>query len=185
MSQPSPSTSSTVTFDDVFKAMQHWRNHKNEYPKPGIPDDVWLMIFGLENNGYTAKDLKRLFNLNSQQYAIKQNQLAAPNNQPSSPSELKESCDSSKQSDNKVDFCEAVIESSAQDNIPSLAEAANATKKAVSQLKSTNNNSANYLDPTTIIVECLRPDGHRLKIHITSKSVNTVMEAFFGKGASS
>ncbi len=68
--------------------------------------------------------------------------------------------------------------------VPSLTQAANATKQAISQLKSTHTRPADYLDPTTIIVECIRPDGHRLKIHTTCKRVSTVMDAFFTQGAS-
>jgi len=64
-----------VTLDQAFKALQHWKSNKNEYPKPGIPDQVWRVIFQLESSGYTAKDIKTLFKLGSEQYDKKHAQL--------------------------------------------------------------------------------------------------------------
>ena len=36
-----------------------------------------------------------------------------------------------------------------------------------------------YIDVTTIIVECIRPDGYRLRLHTTTDSITEVMQAFF------
>ena len=176
------SNSAPLTIDKVFSALKHWREHKNEYASTGIPKDVWLMIFQLENNGYSAAEIKRLFTLNSSQYAKKKQQLSnnIPTQIPAAPQ--KSQVSTTQQSDNDIDFCETTVKQSAPQKIPTLAESANQTKQAVSQLKSTQNHPQGFLDLTTIIVECIRPDGHRLKIHTTTQSLDKVMEAFYRQG---
>jgi len=183
MSQPTQSTETPIKFDEVFLAMKHWKENKSEYPGPGIPDKIWLMLFQLENNGYTASDLKRLFSLNSNQFKIKRNQLHQALDHSNSPT--KPNAPQSKAENNvAVDFCEAVVKSDNPQNIPPLTQAADNTKKAISKLKSTNHKTENYLDITTIIVECIRPDGQRLKIHTTNQSLNIVMKEFYQQGVS-
>ena len=185
MSASQPTTSTTVTLDEVFKAVQHWRHNKKDYDKPGIPDTVWLMIFQLEDNGgYSPKELKRLFTLNSGQYVVKRSQLLSTSKSPAQPSTTVDTTVPPHQP--KVAFAQVTVETDPpiKTAVPSLSEAANATRQVVSHLKSTHSRPADYLDPTTIIVECIRPDGHRLKIHTTCKRVSTVMDAFFAQGAS-
>jgi len=181
MSQQNDSPETPITLDEVFKALQHWREHKKEYPCAGIPEEVWLKIFQLENNGYTTNQLKRLLILNSQQYDKKRNQFRQPPDHTNTPATLNKP-QSNPEPDSPIDFCEAVVNPDSPQNIPSLAQAD--TKKAISKLKSTDNKIENHLDLTPIIVECIRPDGQRLKIHTTSQSLNVVMQAFYQQGVS-
>ena len=75
------------------------------------------------------------------------------------------------------DFCEAVVAP-----IPALTPEettkAAKTKSATKQLKSAQHKPEHYLDTSTIIVEYIRPDGHRLKIHTTTQSIDHVMQSF-------
>jgi len=185
MSQLTQTKAIPITLDSVFKDMRHWRKHKNEYPGAGIPDNVWRKLFQLEDNGYAAKELKCLFTLNSRQYDLKRHQLYQSRDQSITPVGLTKNQSTPKQSDSPVGFCEAVVKTERQQTIPALTQAASNTKKALSTLKSTHQKAESYLDLTTIIVECIRPDGQRLKIHTTSKSLDTVMQAFFEQGVSS
>lgn len=183
MSQQQDSPETPVTFDEAFKALQHWRKHKKEYPCAGIPENVWLKVFQLENNGYTANELKRLLTLNSQQYDKKRNEFRQPSDHINTFATL-DKAQNNPEPNSPVDFCEAAVKPDNQQNIPSLTQAADNTKKVISKLKSTDNKTENYLDMTTIIVECIRPDGQRLKIHTTSQSLNVVMQAFYQQGVS-
>jgi len=151
MPQEQLSTDSPVTFDKVFRALQHWRNHKKEYPSPGIPEDVWQMVFQLESSGYSANELKRLLTLNSQQYDKKRNQYRQSQNHTNSPATLNDT-QNNLEADKPVNFCEAVVKPDSQQNVPTLTQAANNTKKTISKLKSTDNKMENYLDLNTIIV---------------------------------
>ena len=182
MSQQDSSNTPPITLDKVFKAMQHWRSHKSEYPNPGIPTKLWLMIFELENNGYSGKELRRVLSLNSGQYNKKCTELHKTLKK-----NLKKSHNTSDKimpSDNPINFCEATLEKpTPPEDIPALTKAANNTQKALALLKSTDNKPEQYLDMTTIIVECIRPDGHRLKIHTTHKSIDVVMQTFFQNAA--
>lgn len=179
MSQESVPGTGKVTLDETFKAMQYWRTHKYEYNGPGIPNTVWFMIFQLEDNGYSSAEIKKLFTLNTVQYQKKKDELFQARIQGQVSASQKES--QPKQASG-VDFCEARIMPDRPQDIPPLTEAAHNTKKAISHLKSTSNKPETYLDLTTIIVECIRPDGHRLKIHTTNESIDKVMQAFYNQG---
>ena len=126
-----------------------------------------------------------LFNLNSEQYKKKRAQLNPVQNthveKRSAPNFPK--LKSNIEQDTPVQFCEAVVTSKPEKVIPTLAQAAQKNKRAVAKLKSPNNQSENYLDTMTIIVECIRPDGHRLKIHTTTDRLEYVMQAFFTQEA--
>ena len=157
-----------VTLDQAFKALQHWKSNKSEYPKPGIPDQVWKVIFQLESVGYAAKDLKNLFKLGSEQYDKKHAQLLqAP------------SVDTGKKPVKTDPFCEATLSVKAAVDVPPLT-----TKKDLAYLKSNQQAPEEYLDLTTIIVECVHSDGRRINIHTTIKSIDQVMKAFFNHGES-
>ena len=175
-----------ITFDDVFKDMEHWRNHKNEYEGSGIPEVIWRKVFELERTGcYTATQLKRMLGLNSQQYRTKQAALinpvaSGPNKQriPESNAATTPKEDASQE----PIFCEAFVSPDAQPQVPALTpdntKKAKKTKAVIKQLKSTQQQPECYLDRSTIIVEYLRPDGHRLKIHTTTQSIHQVMRSF-------
>ena len=66
--------------------------------------------------------------------------------------------------------------------MPPLAKTAHTTKEMVKKLKSNDNHLAGYVDLNTVIVEYIRPDGHRLKIHTTNQSLGEVMRAFSQTG---
>jgi hypothetical protein len=180
MTSESKKEKPTITLDEVFRAMQHWRNNKSQYEGQGIPDDVWKMIFLLGENGYLAKDIRRTFSINSQQYEKKKKEFATNLRLPP---ELINNEDTHC-SNNEVEdiFCEVSISPDPPADVPPLAKVAKKTKQSVTTLKSTTSKPHDYLDMTTIIVEYLRPDGHRLKIHTTSASIDKVMSAFAQQG---
>lgn len=179
--QVTPETE-VITFAAVFKEIQHWRKHKKEYLRGAIPDELWGKIFILERQGeYSPSDLRRCLSLNKQQYTKKYQALMGQ-----SSSEGKTISDSSK--DNKeslpvINFSEAVVN---QDiNIPALKAAADETKKEIKVLKSTEAFDISTLDPTTVVVECIRVDGHRLKIHMTTQRPEVLMNTFFSQASTS
>ena len=130
------------------------------------------MIFYLESNGYSGLLLRRIFSLNSRQYTKKHNELvvepasADSNNKPAV-------CDP------PVNFCEVRVKHPEEEVIPPLTPAVEKTKQALSKLRSPDNSPEQYLDYTTVIIECIREDGQRLKIHTTNNSLDNVMHAFF------
>ena len=179
--QSNTQTSPPITFDEVFKLIEHWRENKNEYEGTGIPDDIWLKIFELENSGkYTAIQIRRLIGLNTQQYQNKQGQLLklAASSLPKS-KKLTGNTDSTpnNSASQQTDFCEAVV-SSVPALTPEETKKAAKTKASIKQLKTAQYKPEQYLDTSTIIVEYIRPDGHRLKIHTTTQSINHVMQSF-------
>ncbi len=177
----STEATSKPTLDDVFKAMQDWRNNKGGYDSPGIPDNVWKMIFELESQGYSSKDLKRIFSLNSGQHDKKKHQLTG------GPKRVSKEADANNPTktlagESSSPFCEAKVTADAPSKIPSLSTTLQKNKRAVATLKSTVNKPEDYLDMSTIIVEYIRPDGHRLKIHTTNDSIDKLMCAFAQQG---
>ncbi len=169
MSTQNQSTATPLTLDSVFKAVKHWREHKKDYKSNGIPNDLWKKFFQLEENGMVSTEVKRLFSLNSQQYAKKRHELigeAIPSNPPNAAKA-------------SIKFCEVNVKPSSGQSIPPLTQTAKTTQKTLSHLRSTDRSAEHYLDLTTLIVECIRPDGHRLKIHTTTQSLDQVMQAFF------
>lgn len=172
--------SEVITLESVFKSIQHWREHKNEYPGRAIPDEIWKKMFALaEQDEYSPSIVRQLFKLNSDQYNRKHQALMGTVS-----SEDKTIIDSSE--DNKVPspaitFGEAVANPDI--DIPALKAAADKTKKAVKTLKSTEPFEMSMLDLTTAVVECIRPDGNRLKIHITAERLDVLMETFFSQAS--
>ena len=180
MSQPQTTAqTASITLDDVFKALQHWRDNKTQYEGSGIPDEVWHKIFQLEKAGYKAAHLKRLFSLNTMQYRKKQEQSTQTHSE--TPVESSSSGSVEVEQKNAVQFGEAVVVHEETQDVPPLTQAANQTKSAISQLKATSDRMDSYLDTTTVIVECIRDDGHRLKIHTTSERLDIVMRTFFNR----
>ena len=177
---------STTTLDEVFGLLEHWREHKNEYEGRSIPNNIWLKLFELENTGhYTARQLRRTFALNSQQYKTKKAALVKPvASTPNKQSMSKGNADATTADFalKEPAFCEATISPDALAQVPALTpeetQRATKTKAVIKQLKSTHQSRGNYLDMSTIIVEYLRPDGHRLKIHTTTHNIDYVMKSF-------
>ena len=169
----------TITIDSVFAEMEHWRKNKSSYPNKSVPDEIWFKCFMLADK-YSGKKVRTLFSLNSEQYKKKYKQLVSDHksysaNQLVKPAARK-NCATSH-------LCEVKIGSSmAADKLkspPPLATTHLTTKSDLSRLKSTKDEPSDYLDLMTIIVECIRPDGNRLKIHATNKSISEVMSCFY------
>lgn len=175
-----------ITLESTFQAMRHWRHNKKEYGEPGIPDTLWGMFFQLEDAGYTGAEIRSLFTLNTHQYSVKKKQLyKRSSSKQSSTASTQEQVMAAKPPKEAVsfsEFCVASTKASSAADVPSLTQVASETKKAIATLKSTKTRPEDYLDMSTSIVECIRPDGHRLKIHITNQSLDIVMQTFFKAG---
>ncbi len=170
MSQKTQENLAAVTLDQAFKALQHWRANKKAYEGKGIPDPVWHLIFQLEDtNEYSDEELKRLFDLNSRQYTLKRASLRGDKIKKAP--EIHASVSALDDNNPEINFCEATI---AQE-VPSLTD----TKNNILKLKSSQSKPEEILDLATIIVECIRPDGQRLKIHTTNKNLDRIIGAFF------
>lgn len=183
-----PDTSSEVTLDSIYKDILHWRANKSDYPDRGIPDSTWKKIFQLEAEGYPKKDLLKILSLNSRQYDMKRAQIH-PSKHIQSPhqttGDTKEPViqNTQEKEDQVVSFHEVFDSPSLHYQSPSLTkDRAEKTRAQISQLRSTNNSVDSFLDRTTIIVECIHPNGHRLKIHTTSQSLDIVMKTFYMQG---
>ncbi len=178
MSKEVSSEPEAVTLEPVFKAIQHWRTHKKSYPGGAIPDEVWKKVFILaEQDGYSPSNLRQLFRLNSGQYDRKYQALMGKTS--SEEKTITHPNKDNKPSSRAIPLVEAVIKPAI--NIPSLNTAADKTKKEIKDLKSTAAFDISTLDPTTVVVECIRADGHRLKIHMTTQRVDVLMETFFNQ----
>lgn len=167
-----------VTLDSVFESIQHWREHKEAYPSRAIPDEIWKKIFILAAQGkYKSESLRQLFKLNSAQYNRKYQALNGElsSARPVSNSSVEDKATSS----TSPAFGEAIINPAIDK--PTLQAAADKTKQAVKVLKSTKPFETSLLDPTTAVVECIRSDGHRLKIHITTQYLDAIVETFFSQ----
>lgn len=180
MPQTAKPASEPATLDSVFKSMRHWRTHKSEYASAGIPDKIWLMVFELERQGYSGSELRRLFGLNTNQFSSKKSALSGNRAVESQAATVK--VQNKKSKGVEPSFCKAVVDQCQTNSTPSLTEASTHPKITVTKLSSSNDKVETYLDVTTIIVECFRPDGHRLQIHTTNKSIDKVMQAFFQYG---
>lgn len=170
-SSPSP-----LTIESTLQALTHWRNNKNNkelYPEPGIPSKVWKMFFALEEQGYPSKTIRQMFSVNSAQY--KKKKQAVQNNAPNTNANPTKTV--SKVS--PINFCEAVVQSNTDTAKVANLNKAIENRQVVKQLKSTTDNPADYLDFTTVIIECIRPDGHRLKIHASNQSIDIIMKTFY------
>jgi len=160
-----------VTLGSVLRDIEHWRANKNQYPNKSIPDTIWRNIFELAKV-HSLSRIKSIFGVSSNQYNLKHQQL------------VQAALPSIKQAENRsekqphADFCEVEIDKLGATVTP-LPNVQHATSAAVAGLKSNDNDPSSYLDLSTIIVECIRPDGRRLKIHTTTKKINEVMQAFF------
>ena len=68
-----------LSLDAACRAIQHWRENKNDYPGSGIPNDIWNMMFTLENSGHDKKMLQRMLGVNPKQYERKTKELTLAN----------------------------------------------------------------------------------------------------------
>ena len=173
-----------ISLDTVFNAIKHWRANKKDYDNPGIPDSIWNSVFQLEDNGYGKSELRRLFGLNSQQYNKKRDRFDSTKKLRCDDEPVKTSKDNKQNHQEPAAlFAQAIVDGYSQQNsAPPLTSSTEKTKQAVKHLKSPDKKPEKYLDNTTIIVECIRDDGHRLKIHMTTCRLETLMQSFFNYG---
>jgi len=173
-----------VSLDSVLTELEHWRANKSEYPTNSIPDKVWYHIFQLASEGrHGEAALRKIFGLNSVQYRRKKTELCATENStmaelPSIEATTVQERESHSSTASLPAFGEVVSLESSTISVPGLH---GTTKADLTQLKSNKNESLSFLDNSTIIVECIRPDGYRLKIHTTNSSLDTVMNTFFSQ----
>jgi len=178
MSKQITPASKVVTLEPVLKAIQHWRKHKKDYPRGAIPDEIWEKVFILaEQDEYSPSELRRLFALNTQKYNLKYQELMEKNSPDKKP--ISHSNENNKASLPAIPLGEAVLTSGT--NITISKAAADKTKKAMTSLKSTKSFEISTLDATTVVVECIRADGQRLKIHMTTQRLDVLMETFFNQ----
>ncbi len=173
---------SSTTLDTVLKEMQHWRTNK-AHPKQAIPDELWKKIFHLADI-HSASAVRKIFGLNSKQYKIKHEQLCQPTKQvkPSAVESdgIKTPIKNAEESESV--FCEVNVETTTGIEVPPLTKPAHTTKETLKKIRSNDKNLSSYLDLTTVIIECIHADGHRLKIHASHESLTEVMQAFYKTG---
>ena len=172
--------SSKITIDAVEKKLIHWRNNRKQYPGTGIPNEIWLQIFSLETAERSVHRLRAIFGLNSQQYKKKHAELIAQKTiiekavvkstpLPEAPAKP------------ITAFAEVCVENTA---VPPLSPDVQATKNTIKAIKNTKVDLDTLLDTSTVIVECIRSDGHRLKIHTCSQRVDIIMQTFYSQSVS-
>jgi hypothetical protein len=150
-------TEHKATLDDVSLAMKCWRETKKN-PGDPMPDEMWLNIFKLADM-HSEKRVRIFLGITSIQYAERYRKLSPKLNSPKTP-------------DTPTAFCEASI----------APDRENQTRSSVQTLRSNKPALESYIDTSTIIVECIKPDGHRIKIHAVQKNIREIMLAFFDAG---
>jgi hypothetical protein len=175
---------SPVTIDSVMQAFKEWRADKSSNGGQTIPSELWDQVFELEAHGIKPRLIKTALSISSNQYfsqQTKRKQVQA---------KLENTSIEIENPQPKAIFSEAVITSRSVDpatsevkHVQSLSDAANETRQQIKQLK-INNNDKHRLNTDTVIVECIHSDGHKLKIHVTSKSMPEIFDAFFQQSSS-
>lgn len=175
--------SKKVSLDSVEQALMHWRANKDKFPSSGIPDNLWLQIFSLENPSRSGGKLRKLFGLNSQQYKKKHAQLMSEKNgqpatAPATPpvTEPPASTPDASTSAAPSPFAEVCVESNA---VPPLVPDVQATQATLKTIKNTHTPINTFLDPTTVVIECIRQDGQRLKIHTRTQAIDSIVHTFY------
>jgi len=173
-----------VTLDSAMKAFKEWRTDKSSNGGQTIPNELWEQVFELEAHGIQLRLIKTALGISSNQYRSQQTKREQAQ---SKLDDTKLEINSPKP---QVVFSEAVITSSSINpstsevkQVQSLSDAANETRQQIKQLK-INNNDKHRLNTDTVIVECIHSDGHKLKIHVTSKSMPEIFDAFFQQSSS-
>ena len=176
----SQATTSVVTLDSVMKDMIHWRAHKHQYKGHAIPDDLWLKIFQLEAS-YSAKLIRATYKISTSQYRTKKQALCPTDahTEAASTAPAHDQPTATAQTSSSSPFCEVNIQPEPPPTISSLSQASAQATDALTTLKKTNHSPADYLDNSTVIVECLHPKGYRLNIHTTTARLAEVMQTFY------
>ena len=165
----------SVTLDEVMVELEAWRHEKKASPSTdnrSIPDGIWRKVFQLQDR-FSDSKLKKLFGLNSAQYRKKYNELCEGNNVAS-------------QTEQTVNFCEATVSPEYEDAIPDLTQSKNNAHKTTTDdlknLRSNDDDYKQYIDGSATVVECIHPNGARLKIYTTTNALFEVMSSFYRSG---
>jgi hypothetical protein len=168
----------SVTLEDTIASFAKWRSNKSRHGgSQTIPTELWDMVFALEANGLHPRTIKSALSISSTQY---RNQQAKRQQ-----NKVKEQ-GNNKTSKEEAIFSEVVVapnKSTHEEELPSLANAVKENRHQINQLK-TMDNRKHELNSDTVIVECIHSDGHRLKIHVTSKKISEIFSAFLQQSAS-
>jgi hypothetical protein len=150
-------TEHKATLDDVSLAMKCWRETKKN-SSDSMPDEIWINIFKLADM-HSEKRVRVFLGITTTQYAERYRKLSPQLNRSQTP-------------DPSPEFCEATIPPDRERQ----------TRSSVQALRSNKPALESYIDTNTIIVECIKPDGHRIKIHAVQKNIREIMLAFFDAG---
>jgi len=159
-------TNDIVTIDSVLNEFKQWRKNKGTGANRAIPDSLWMNIFKLEELSHEGSDLRRIFSLNSQQYNKKHEQLINSSNTPELSFEPFVAVEVSNKIEHKITPKQTKLKE---------------VKSEISQIKSTKKVSEDFSAIKTIIVELVRPDGYKLKIHTTNDSVDLIISTFMNQ----
>ncbi len=162
-----------VTLDNTVEAFEHWRATKKSTGASQIPSELWDMVFSLEAKGLSPSVLKGALSISFTQYQTqKQKRLAVRDSVSSLPASDNRASSSTADT---LKFVEAKCSRASSSKPEAVATEAGRTVKAIKS----NHNNSDWLSTDTVIVECIRQDGHQLKIHMTSKRINEILSAFF------
>lgn len=167
----------SITLEETMLAFEQWRSNKpNDGGQYYIPQALWDKVFALEAKGLPARSLKSALGLSSTQYRNQKLKREQNTETPGAPSN-----DATK----PAIFTEAVVSRVPTNSAPSNSlqdKAAKVTRHQVKQLR-TMDNSSHEPDLSTVIVECIHRDGHRLKIHATNERVSEIFNAFLAQSS--
>lgn len=184
------STSKATSLESVLQAMAHWRMNKSKYGAI-IPDKLWLQIFQLEQ-AYPPEKIRQVFSISKNNYLHKHAELLQDKGAPTQVKQGQGGQRHKQESDFHAPqhgsvpsvFSEAIIseetmQSSLPDSTPRL------TKADIRSLKKPDPHPSTFLDLSTIVVEFIRADGQRMKIHTTKQSFKELIDVFFEAGETS
>ena len=162
-----------VTLDSIAQALDEWRANKHLSKQRAIPDETWQKIFSMENK-HTAVALRAIFKLNSQQYEKKRQELISSDEKTPQIEATAKQPISLPSKD--IAFAEVKI---ADTTISALSENARLNSQTIKNIKNTKIEHEEFLDNNTVIVECIRGDGNKLKIHTTCQKIGDILNSFF------
>ncbi len=164
-----------INLDRVLMALEHWRKNKKDYNSTGIPNDIWLMIFALEDTKtFNPATLRKVLTLNTKQYNEKRCKLVEQKSQANQEHAIMADEQEAELLNDCVFHEISPLELNTSDSDLLL----QAKKDKITNLTSKEEKPEEYLDQNTIIVECFHPKGYRLKIHTTNKHIHTIIREF-------
>ena len=121
--------------------------------------------------------MRHLFSLSASQYKNKYDKLLGSGHHDETDDDSSTLIDDVNQMDLNHAFCEVNI---VPELTPELNAKADDTRASIKKIKDTKSNPLTYCDNNTVIVECIRADGQRLKIHTVNQSAQKIVSNFFG-----